>query len=346
MWRGSRAQTGASIEQAAHDARHAVLCAGGRSGWSATVAVAHTRDDQAETFLLRLLRGAGPRGLGGMHPRSGLVDPAVSRDARGPTSARFWRDSRSSFREDASNADLDIPRNRIRHELIPFLRSAFSPGISRGAAIAKQPLRATMRSSWSDGVGRGSIAADADAGRASRSHRRGCLLQPRAVARRVIRDAQQIASGGRFVGFEAVEAVLAFAVSNSSGPLDLPGHRVNRRGGRIVLTRGDGHCAPRREDEPAAGRLRSPTSSDVPGQVRRAGGRHARFRRGRSAPGRRVGRRALAAGEPRRPGRGRRPAGSRTRLTVRNRRPGDSFRPLGSAGAEEAAGFLRRRQSA
>jgi len=66
------------------------------------------------------------------------------------------------------------------------------------------------------------------------------LCQPPAIARRVIRLAQQIASGGRFVGFDAVDAVLAFSVSKSAGPLDLPGHRVNRRGDVLVLTRSVG----------------------------------------------------------------------------------------------------------
>src|SRR5204863_512536 len=62
-----------SMEQAAHEAREAFFARAAARLNATAVAVAHTRDDQAETFLLRLLRGAGPRGLGGMHPRSGTV---------------------------------------------------------------------------------------------------------------------------------------------------------------------------------------------------------------------------------------------------------------------------------
>jgi len=62
------------------------------------------------------------------------------------------------------------------------------------------------------------------------------LAEPPAIARRVLRNAQQAASGGRFVGFEAVDAVLSLLVSNQSGPLDLPGHRANRVRETLVLT--------------------------------------------------------------------------------------------------------------
>ena len=67
------ARDGVSIEHAAHTARHDFFRRAAVRLGASVVAVAHTKDDQAETFLLRLLRGAGPRGLSGMHPRSGIV---------------------------------------------------------------------------------------------------------------------------------------------------------------------------------------------------------------------------------------------------------------------------------
>ena len=62
-----------SIEAAARTARYSFLEKAARNMAAQVIAVGHTRDDQAETFLLKLLRGAGPRGLGGIYPRRGIV---------------------------------------------------------------------------------------------------------------------------------------------------------------------------------------------------------------------------------------------------------------------------------
>src|SRR5919198_1451550 len=97
------------------------------------VAVGHTRDDQAETFLLRLVRGAGPRGLAGMYPRNGsIVRPLLScrRQALRDWLAirRASGDRLAAFIEDESNRDLTIPRNRMRTQVIPLLE-AVNPDI-------------------------------------------------------------------------------------------------------------------------------------------------------------------------------------------------------------------------
>src|SRR6185295_18122206 len=62
-----------SIEDAARAARYEGFALACEQSGADLVALGHTKDDQAETFLLRLLRGAGPRGLAGMHPRSGPI---------------------------------------------------------------------------------------------------------------------------------------------------------------------------------------------------------------------------------------------------------------------------------
>jgi tRNA(Ile)-lysidine synthase len=235
-----------SVEQAAHTARHQFFERAAARLTATAVAVAHTRDDQAETFLLRLLRGAGPRGLGGMHPRAGLVIRPFIETPRSEIRA-FLREQHLEFREDASNADRTIPRNRIRHELIPYLETRFSPGIvdvlDREAAIAREDaefLDHVAAAASSRLIARTPQGVEIDVS--------ALVAEPPAIARRVIRAAQQIVSGGRFVGFEAVDAVLAFAVSNSTGALDLPGHRVNRRGKAIVLTESP-PSRPRRDGE-------------------------------------------------------------------------------------------------
>ena len=119
---------GTSVEHAAHVARHAFFDRAAARLGATAIAVAHTKDDQAETFLLRLLRGAGPRGLGGIHPRAGSVVRPFIETSRADV-RDFLRAANITFREDASNADLAIPRNRIRHELLPLLDARFSPGI-------------------------------------------------------------------------------------------------------------------------------------------------------------------------------------------------------------------------
>ena len=99
-----------------------------RSFGADVVALGHTRDDQAETFLLRLLRGAGPRGLASMHPRRGaIIRPLL--DCRRASCARTSTRAASPFVDDESNADVGIPRNRVRAELLPLLEQRFNPSI-------------------------------------------------------------------------------------------------------------------------------------------------------------------------------------------------------------------------
>src|SRR6185436_16071425 len=99
----------------------------------ACIVLAHTRDDQAETVLLRLLRGAGSAGLGAMRARSGrLLRPmlgASRRDVLDHLAAHGL-----DWREDPSNADPAFLRNRVRHELIPYLEARFNPSIREALA--------------------------------------------------------------------------------------------------------------------------------------------------------------------------------------------------------------------
>lgn len=328
-------ERGVSIEQAAHTARHQFFDRAAARLSATSVAVAHTRDDQAETFLLRLLRGAGPRGLGGMHPRSGLVIRPLIESARADVRG-FLEAHQVECREDASNADLNIPRNRVRHELIPYLERRFSPGIvevlDREAAIARgdadvlEPMAFAAAGRMLT-ISGDAVEIDIDA----------LLLEASAIARRVIRDAQQVASGGRFVGFEAVEAVLELAVSNSTGPLDLPGHRVNRRGGKIVLTRSDPRLARRSGEGAQAAQFTYELG--VPGQVSVPEAACAI-----SADAEEVPSGSSAAGRWPLVSRGDQVVVEASHLAaplvVRNRRPGDSFRPLGLQGHKKLQDFF------
>jgi tRNA(Ile)-lysidine synthetase-like protein len=128
---------GLSLEMAARKVRHDFLARKAARLALPTVALAHHADDQLELFFLRLLRGCGGEGLAGMKwrspspsdPKVALVRPLLDQ----PKAAlRRWAASRKvPFREDASNAELDIRRNRIRHELLPLLRRQYQPALHR-----------------------------------------------------------------------------------------------------------------------------------------------------------------------------------------------------------------------
>jgi len=100
------------------------------------VATGHTMDDQAETVLMRVLRGAGTRGLGAIYPKrapigegggavGSIVRPLIG--VRRAEVLEFLQRLKQSWREDATNVDLQYARNRIRHGLIPLITTRFQP---------------------------------------------------------------------------------------------------------------------------------------------------------------------------------------------------------------------------
>ncbi|MCK4502701.1 MAG: tRNA lysidine(34) synthetase TilS [Desulfuromonadales bacterium] len=124
----ARAQKG-NLEEVARLERRDFLRSTARARECSLIALGHHRDDQAETFLLRLLRGAGPTGLSGMRMMSdAFVRPLLGFDRA--EILDYLRSSGLLWREDASNNDCTFTRNRIRHELLPLLRE-FNPNIER-----------------------------------------------------------------------------------------------------------------------------------------------------------------------------------------------------------------------
>ena len=120
------AEQGISLEMAARELRYgwfADLC---RTEGFAGVAVAHQADDRCETFLLNLMRSSGGRGLRGMQGQSVIpgTDIPLLRPLLGMTRQEietYMRSIGATWREDGSNRDTTIRRNRIRHELLPLL---------------------------------------------------------------------------------------------------------------------------------------------------------------------------------------------------------------------------------
>ena len=107
------------------------------------IATAHTRDDQAETVILRLLRGTGFRGLGGIRPRLFIRDQAAAacgeiirpllsmkRDAV----KNYLAQAKQNWREDETNNEVKYTRNRVRQVLMPLLQKEFNPAIAEKLA--------------------------------------------------------------------------------------------------------------------------------------------------------------------------------------------------------------------
>jgi tRNA(Ile)-lysidine synthase len=127
---------GESLEMAGRRVRHEFLARAARRLGVDTIATAHHADDQVELFFLRLLRGAGG-GIAGMKwtgpspgdPRIRLVRPLL--DLPKTALVTFAETEGIVCREDASNRRADCLRNRVRHELIPWLTRRFQPGLAK-----------------------------------------------------------------------------------------------------------------------------------------------------------------------------------------------------------------------
>ena len=128
-----------SVEMAARKLRHEFLARTAKQFGSRFIALAHHADDQVELFFLRLLRGAGAQGLGGMKwkaPCPVAHDITLFRPLLGESKTalmEFAHAHRIKSREDATNRSADILRNRIRHKLLPLLRRDYQPAIDRAA---------------------------------------------------------------------------------------------------------------------------------------------------------------------------------------------------------------------
>ena len=143
-----RVPPGSSLEAQARTARYAALGAAADRLGAARIALGHTADDQAETVLMRLLAGAGVRGLAGIPPvRGRFVRPLIEQRRRDIVTE--LQRTGLAWVEDPSNRDPKFLRNRVRHELLPLLADAYSPGVSdalaRVAALARGTLDALDR---------------------------------------------------------------------------------------------------------------------------------------------------------------------------------------------------------
>ena len=149
-----------SVEMAARQLRHEFLAQTARRERLTAVALAHHADDQVELFFLRLLRGAGGDGLGGMRWHSpSPVDSGIFLfrpvlEVPRVALEEFAHKHRIRYREDATNRSIDFLRNRIRHELLPLLRKHYQSGLNKTIlrsmqiAAAESNLIAELARTW------------------------------------------------------------------------------------------------------------------------------------------------------------------------------------------------------
>ncbi len=222
-----------NIEEAARELRYAFLERSARRLKADVIATGHTLNDQAETLLMRLLRGSGPRGLSGIFPSVGgrIVRPLLG-VSRAEIRA-YCRARGLSFREDETNRDRRFLRNRIRMDLIPYLERRFEPRALRALGRTARVLR-DEDAALEPPTRRAAKRLVRGSGRSVELDAAGLARLPAGLGRRVVRAYFEKLRGGlRRLTFEDVEAVRTL----SEGAVRvLPGGlRLRRTADRIKI---------------------------------------------------------------------------------------------------------------
>ena len=316
MCRPLAADAGISLEMAGRRARRRFLRTLVGDEHCDLVALAHHGDDQAETFLLRLLRGSGQKGLAGMRERGGIWwRPLLN--CRRKLIHEYALANQLQWVEDASNRDPVYLRNRIRHQVIPDLLEINPQFPERLQELVRQ--NQVDDAYWDEQIAthfpRLLLAGDDGLS----LDRAALLAQHPALRSRLIREALRLTRSGlqriAAVHVAAIEALLA--AGRSQAQLDLPGCWVARRYQRLWF-----------RTEPPVSLAPYELSLPVPGLLALPCGRSLRATLVPAVQGesQSVAEFSFAV-----------PPGS---LRVRNWRHGDRFAPLGMAGHKRLKRFF------
>ncbi len=233
-----------SLEEAARLERYDFFKRVARSKGINKVAVGHTADDQAETVLMRLIRGSGATGLGGMSPvkvMNGLtiIRPLIEVPRR--EIENFIKEKNLFFRHDSSNDEIDFTRNRIRHELIPYLEDKFNPNVKEVLVNMAENLR--CENEFLEKLARRKLK-----GIVKKNKSRDTILdikkfkkQPEAIQKRICRAAiEQIRGNLRRLTYQHWREVKELVDNRPSNSIvDLPGGvNVVKNKDRIVFQAG------------------------------------------------------------------------------------------------------------
>ncbi len=344
-----------NLEEAARHLRYEFLRETARRVGATKIATGHTLTDQAETVLMRLIRGTGLQGLGGIpaRPDDRLIRPLLDIE-RAETEA-YLRRRGIPFRTDETNCDRRILRNRIRLETLPaFARvdPSVVRHIGRLAVLARDEeelLETVTTTAWLELARADGEAVSLDAVALG--------ILPRALARRIVRRYISDALGGlRGVSFDDVEDVLALKegkekpvgkwriIRREAGRLFLrrPGARVPEASidirwdgkGTLELPGGlgrfRGSIIQRRKGKLP---VYDERKQALPKDIVPDGGHKTRTLLKSVVPDYDDNRRALLNA-----------AALEFPLTVRSRLPGDKYRPLGAPGAKKLKEILRAKR--
>lgn len=212
---------GGNLEQAGRRARLEFFASVIASGAADRVATGHTASDQAETVVMRLMRGSGTAGLAGIHPvtAGGIIRPLI-----GCTRAMiedYLQRHRYAARNDVSNTDFSFLRNRVRHDILPRMKQE-NPNIE-GVLTQLASLAADEESYWHQQVqASGLVSSTIPVAALAREHP--------ALIRRVLRACIRQAKGDlRGIDANHVEQVFQLATrADFNGKATLPGIAVTR----------------------------------------------------------------------------------------------------------------------
>jgi tRNA(Ile)-lysidine synthase len=323
--RETAARPGLSLQVRARQVRYAFLEEVAREAGCNRIALGHTADDQAETLLIYLLRGAGRRGLRGIPPlREGLfVRPLI--EAYRSEIEDYAQKERIPFVTDSSNLKTDYLRNRIRLALLPHLRSEYNPRILETLATeasilaAEEELLGSLTASRFPGV-----VEEEEEGRIAFSIA-SLQQEPVALQRRLLLEgARRLAGPSSFPwGHRHIFALVDLLSAPSGSEIDLPQGMVARRSYGLLLLEKKREQPPAPWDHPVA--VEGVTSLPEAGMGLRARVvSREQVRLEESSP-------SLAFLDFDR---------LIPPLSARNRRPGDRFYPLGAGGEKKLKDFL------
>jgi len=250
------ALSGPNVEAAGREARKTFFNEVCRTNGFSKIALAHTRNDRVETFLLNLLRGSGSEGLVSMAPVTENTIRPLIESGREEVEA-YLKEQHQPWRTDSTNFDLNFARNRLRHVAIPKLASDFNPNLIETLARTVEILEGEdtwMRALTNEWLSRNGTKEQGDfVVRVA-----GLESAPVGLVRRVLRTALRMAGSGlRDVSFDHIESIRALLEPGKSGKVvEIPGGLVvAREFGRLVFR------------EPAAGLVDYEYELKIPGEI-------------------------------------------------------------------------------